>query len=122
DTKLRASSELPHPRVTTVSAKEAYESVLANAGATRPKRDPVDARVVAGVRSATGHIIDSTAQVGGWPEMASAPPPFDCDRDGMPDEGEKAHGLDPANPADASLDRDKDGYTNLEEYLNELAR
>jgi pectate lyase len=122
DASLRASSELPHPPVTTVSANEAYESVLANAGATKPKRDAVDARVVAGVRNATGRIIDSTAEVGGWPEMASAPPPADSDRDGMPDEWEKAHGLDPASPADALLDRDGDGYTNLEEYLNELAR
>lgn len=29
-------------------------------------------------------------------------------------------GLDPTNPADRNADRDGDGYTNLEEYLNHL--
>jgi hypothetical protein len=38
----------------------------------------------------------------------------------MPDAWERAHGLDAANPADGPRDRDGDGYTNLEEYLNSL--
>jgi len=41
---------------------------------------------------------------------------FDSDRDGMPDEWEIDHGLDPNNPADANLDHDNDGLTNLNEY------
>jgi hypothetical protein len=40
----------------------------------------------------------------------------DTDRDGMPDDYEKSIGLDHKNPADAALDRDNDGITNLEEY------
>jgi len=28
--------------------------------------------------------------------------------------------LDPRNPADGAADRDGDGYTNVEEYLNGL--
>lgn len=43
---------------------------------------------------------------------------LDSDGDGMPDEWELAHGLDPNNPADASLDPDNDGLTNLQEYYN----
>lgn len=39
----------------------------------------------------------------------------DCDEDGMGDEWEWAHGLDPANPADADWDADGDGLTNLQE-------
>jgi hypothetical protein len=38
------------------------------------------------------------------------------------DAREKAHGLNPRDASDASADRDGDGYSNLEEYLNELAR
>lgn len=45
---------------------------------------------------------------------------FDTDRDGMPDTWEQAHGLNPA-VADNNDDFDADGYTNVEEYLNELA-
>jgi Bacterial TSP3 repeat len=43
--------------------------------------------------------------------------PLDTDGDGMPDSWEKAHGLDPNDPSDASRDDDGDGFTNLQEYL-----
>jgi hypothetical protein len=47
--------------------------------------------------------------------------PRDSDGDGMPDEWERQHGLNPNNPADGALDKNGDGYTNVEEYLNSLA-
>jgi hypothetical protein len=40
--------------------------------------------------------------------------------DGMPDEWERAGGLDPTDPGDGNRDRNQDGYTNLEEYLGSL--
>ncbi len=40
----------------------------------------------------------------------------DSDGDGIPDDWEIAHGLDPNNPIDALEDPDGDGLTNLEEY------
>ncbi len=107
--------------VHTHSALEAFALVLADAGASRPKRDPVDARLVSDVRHRTGKVIDSQTDVGGWPELKSAPPPADSDKDGMPDEWETSHGLDPKDPHDHALDRDRNGYTNIEEYLNSLA-
>jgi hypothetical protein len=36
----------------------------------------------------------------------------------MPDAWEQSNGLKSADPADGNLDPDRDGYTNLEEYLN----
>jgi hypothetical protein len=45
---------------------------------------------------------------------------WDTDQDGMPDWWETAHGLDP-NIADNNGDFDTDGYTNVEEYINEIA-
>jgi hypothetical protein len=48
----------------------------------------------------------------------SMPAPADSDHDGMPDEWETAHGLNPKDASDAQADPDKDGYTNLEEYFN----
>lgn len=105
----------------TEDAVTAYKRVLADVGANRPKRDPVDARLVNDVANGTGRIIDDETEVGGWPELKSAPAPADADKDGMPDEWETTRGLNRKDPADGARDRDGDGYTNLEEYLNELA-
>ena len=40
----------------------------------------------------------------------------DDDADAMPDLWEQAHGLDPWSGADAGLDADLDGFTNIQEY------
>jgi hypothetical protein len=102
------------------TAADAEAAVLARAGAG-PVRDAVDARIIDGVRSRSGRIIDSQSQVGGWPELAAGSPWIDGDEDGMPDDWERAHGLDPADAADGPADRDGDGWTNLEDWLNALA-
>ena len=115
DAEISVDGDVPH----TQSAKEAYETVLAKSGASLV-RDAADARLVKGVQDRTNRMIDSQEQVGGWPELKSKPAPIDRDRDGMPDQWEKDHGLDPDDGSDGSGDRDKDGYTNLEDYLNDL--
>ena len=108
----------PAALVQTSSAKDAYPAVLATVGASLPRRDSVDARIIDSVRQRKGSIIDSQQQVGGWPELKGAKPSIDSDDDGMPDDWERAHGLNPHDPSDGAADKDKDGYTNLEEYLN----
>ncbi len=40
----------------------------------------------------------------------------DDDNDGMPDTWENKYGLKPKDPTDAAKDKDKDGYTNKEEF------
>ncbi len=42
--------------------------------------------------------------------------PRDSDSDGMPDEWENAHKLNPLDPEDAKIDTDKDGFANIEEF------
>lgn len=106
--------------ITTQLPDAALTLVLANAGATQPQRDAVDTRVVQDVQNGTGAIIDSQTQVGGWPTLAAGTPPTDTDHDGMPDSWETSHGLNPNSASDGSLDRDSDGYTNVEEYINSL--
>ncbi|MFD2718254.1 polysaccharide lyase family 1 protein [Hymenobacter monticola] len=121
--------------VTTETAEAAYQSVLAGAGAIVPVRDAVDARIVQETRTgtATGSspggsatygqrqgIIDSQADVGGWPEYRGGTAPPDADHDGMPDAWETTHGLNPADARDRNS-TGSSGYTHLEEYLNSLA-
>lgn len=135
----RVSSRYSAPPITTTSAEQAFEDVLAASGAihgltcdgtwfNRP--DAVDVRIVESVRNGTrGHSIprDQTVQqlgfisdpsdVGGWPQLEPGTSCADADSDGMPDVWEQANGLDP-NVDDSAGDVDGDGYTNLEEFLN----
>ena len=117
----RVAKSFPAPEIKTTSAPAALAEVLASVGATRPVRDAVDQRIIQSVRDRTGRIIDSPKQVGGWPEYQTAPAPADTDGDGMPDEWERAQNLNPNDPSDAKVDRNGDGYTNLEDYLNDDA-
>ncbi len=128
--------------VTILPTDEAYEFVLNNVGASFPKRDAVDARIVKSVRTgkaiyakdAREHqplyvkrrlpadsykmgIITDPQQVGGLPEYEGKPY-LDTDGDGMPDLWEKRYGLDPNDPSDAVQDMNGDGYTNIEKYIN----
>ena len=141
---MRVNKPLPMPDITIIPAEKAYAYVLDNAGATLPKRDPVDTRVIEQVRtgkiaykegvplpttqfehrrlpidSYKKGIITDPIQVGGYPTYAGKPY-TDTDKDGMPDDYEKKNGLDPKNAADASQAKTKDGYTNIENYLNSL--
>lgn len=144
---IRVNEPLPLPHVTVIPAQEAYQYVLANVGATLPKRDAVDARIVEEVRtgkivyakdakpstkspyikrrlpedSYKQGIITDPAQVGGYPTYKGTPYK-DSDNDGMPDAWETKNGLNPKSAADASLDRNKDGYTNIEEYLDSVVK
>ncbi|HEY6101217.1 MAG TPA: cytochrome c3 family protein, partial [Anaeromyxobacter sp.] len=77
---------------------------------------PVDAAATPG-----GHLLVTSTRTGrveSYALQGAAPLtcPGDSDCDGMPDWWEIAHGLDPFNPADAFLDPDGDGLTNLDEY------
>jgi hypothetical protein len=106
------------------TALGAFETVLAQAGATLPKRDAVDRRVTASVRTgkvtSSSGIVNHPREVGGYPDYSFSPDevPVDSDHDGMPDTWETKYQLDPAQASDGSTDNDGDGYTNVEEYLN----
>lgn len=111
--------------VTTQTAENAYNLVLTNAGCIAPARDAVDVRVVNQIltgkyeKSADG-IIDTVEQAGGWPFLKQGKILKDSDGDGIPDEWEIAHGLNPNDPSDANGDYNGDGYTNIEKYINSL--
>ncbi|WP_435418779.1 hypothetical protein WAB17_04205 [Parerythrobacter aurantius] len=95
-------------------ALQGVRDTLSFAGAW--PRDAADQRAINNFRNCSGRIIDSPTDVGGWPALANANPYPDADMDGMDDAWETATGL-----TDAIADADGDGFTNLEEFLNELA-
>lgn len=69
-------------------------------------------------RSVTGNGNDPANWGAGLPNPGSVSiQPLDRDGDGLPDEWELAHGLDPADPSDAAADSDGDGMSNLAEFL-----
>jgi hypothetical protein len=148
--KIRSSEPYPGSYLEIQPAEEAYEYVLANAGATRPKRDAVDERIINMVRTGAVQtkpgediaemlrkvdfsdqvireitrlvemgIITDVGQVGGYPQYRGEPY-ADADKDGMPDGWETKHGLNPNNASDAAEDKNGDGYTNIEDFLNGL--
>lgn len=128
---LRVDAEYVVAPVMTDTAEVAFERILAGAGASM-SRDSVDQRIIHEMRTGTAThgnsfdgggngIIDSPEDVGGWPALRSTPAPDDADHDGMPDSWEAEQGLNPQDGMDGAADRDGDGYTNLEDYLNSLA-
>ena len=82
----------------------------------------MDKRIIENIAKGKGKLIDSQDDVGGWDRYPAVrrPDDWDTDRDGIPNTWEKSHGLDPKDPADRNADKDGNGYTNLEEYLNSL--
>jgi pectate lyase len=109
--------------VSTETAAEAFTNVLLYAGAIRPKRDSHDERIIREVRTGKttfgNGIISSQTEVGGWPKLLSAQPQQDTDNDGMPDEWERRFNPKGDLSLQSSQDLDGDGYTNVEEYLNQ---
>ncbi|HJX71005.1 MAG TPA: hypothetical protein VJ346_03605 [Bacteroidales bacterium] len=127
---VKAQLPFEHVPINQQTAREAFESVLMHAGASLV-RDSVDKRIIRETRTGTASfgtrfrgggkgIIDSQDDVGGWPELISILPPGDTDLDGMPDEWELKHNLDPENSSDGALLMLNPLYTNLEVYINSL--
>lgn len=133
--KIKMDEPAPTGQVTTHSAAEAYEKVLANVGASL-YRDEIDARYMEEAKTGTATykgsitnspgIIDKVSDVKGYTEAnfgtGTRPADFDTDKDGIADEWEKSNGLNPNDASDAitySLD-EKGYYTNIEVYANSL--
>jgi hypothetical protein len=113
-----------------ISADQAYWQILTSVGCSL-ERDSIDDALIKSVSERTGNLInsqeelrDSSGKLAGIDDVPEnhRPADFDTDRDGMPNEFEEAHSLDPANPADGNgTQLSEAGYTNLEVYVNGLA-
>jgi hypothetical protein len=142
--KVRVDKPFPMVPVTMTSAQEAYKSILENAGATLPHRDPVDLRIVKVVKTgkvwspgemitptpmkgltkndvgtAGNGIITDISQIGGYPEYKGEPSK-DIGADGIPLWWKNKFKLDANDVALAQKDLSGDGYTVIEKFLNGL--
>lgn len=88
--------------LTLRSSEEVPDWVMAHAGAIPTDRDETDARVVRNVAEGNGCIIDSQEEVGGFPSPTPVTRVAEV-------------------PERPNADDDGDGYTNIEEWLHELA-
>jgi hypothetical protein len=110
-------------------AEAAYARVISKAGASL-WRDAIDTRITQAVVHRTGSLIDSQDSLRGLDgklpgiddlQSNQRPTNFDTDGDGMSDAFEREHGLNPNDAADGnSTNLSKEGYTNLEVYINSL--
>lgn len=146
--KIKVEEPFGHAFIDIMPAQQAYQYVLANAGATLPKRDAVDQRIIESVRTGKVDVkvepdLKEKLSKVRFPEstiekiLELAPkgiitdpaqvggypkyegsPVKDSDSDGMPDDWETQYGLNPNDASDASKDLSGDGYTNIEKYLN----
>ena len=129
------------------TADEAYQKVIKQAGASLPRYDENDARILSGAKlgvidspyditlkdhdvfaalyegdqAADNKEIDVTC----YPRLQPTEEEFanqvtDTDGDGLPDSYETEKGLDPNNPADGQA-LTESGYSNLELFLNGVA-
>ncbi|HUP77118.1 MAG TPA: PhoPQ-activated protein PqaA family protein [Pirellula sp.] len=128
---LEIDAPAPTPAIRLVDAQDAYDLVLNNAGCW--PRDRVTKRTIEEVRSRAGawgrngplEPTDAWFLEGLMPVEASQ----DTDGDGMPDNWERSHGLNPKDAADAvkivgestSDGKRHQNYSYVEFYLNELA-
>ncbi len=133
---IRLEKPILYEQVTTHSAAQAFTQVLDYAGASL-HRDALDEVMVSDARNGTTTYTGNGCKKGiinsqddlkpanassdwtPWPSLYSTTAPLDTDKDGMPDEWERANGLNIDN-ADDGKEKASNGYTHLENYLNSL--
>ncbi len=96
------------------TAEEAFEDVLATVGASLPRRDSIDARIVNDVRNGTGRIINQEEEVGGLTSITSEERKFE-----IPAEWKAENNMGDAKETDIVNDGEFAGYTWIEAYVND---
>lgn len=113
--------------ITSDAVSELEDKLLGSVGASHrlnekgelvPNRDTVDLRLIDDYIDETGDLIEDESEVGGLPYIAPGDPYPDEDKDGMSDVWESLVGLNPNDSKDGNSDRNGDGVTNIEEFLD----
>ena len=131
---MRLAKPLDAGIVTTHTAEQAYDLVLAHAGCSK-QRDIIDIRIIEETQNGTATYIGSVTKgaenapglidlpvdvkpegsTGAWPELSNGGVTADELRD--------TDGLNPKDASDGvTTTLSKEGYTNLEVYMNSLVK
>lgn len=99
------------------------DAILQQAGATYPRRDAIDARIVAEVEKGLGRYINTEHEVGGYVSPFGVieeqhPATYDTNQNGIEDDWEKKNKI--WDTVDAYKTVTDKGYTWLELYINSL--
>lgn len=127
---IKVTTPFPNLGLTNLqSATAAYNDVLLDVGATLPSRDTLDQRIILNVINRTGRLIDVQGgfprgtpyanTVTAWPTLKTGNVSTDSDLDGMPNWWENLNGLNQNLASDRAI-ISANGYTNLENYLNNI--
>ncbi|MFT3981945.1 MAG: hypothetical protein QM687_15875 [Ferruginibacter sp.] len=119
---VQAKQNIPPVKVTTSSPAEALQAIIRSAGNSL-HRDEVDKRLIGYLQSTgtTGMIVKNEQEAGGQPPVKNGAVLKDSDGDGIPDKAEQKMKLNAKNKKDAAIIQSS-GYSNLELYLNDLAK
>jgi len=123
--------------VTTQTALHAYKMVLSDVGANQPFFDNHDTRMINETLMGTYRTVGSVTNKKGFPDHHNDSGGYetytevhraenwDSDHDGLPDWWENIHGLNPNSApgdfSDSNADTDRDGFTQLDNYLQWMA-
>ncbi len=100
--------------VTTQTSEETYDTLLNHVGASLPRRDETDARIISEVRNGQGRIIDNEAEVGGVMQYEAVYRQFE-----IPQDWKDANSMGNAYEGDIVPSGRWIGYTWIEAYVNE---
>lgn len=100
---------------TSETAEQAYDAVLSDVGATLPKRDAIDARIINDVKNQTGRIINNADEVGGFIQTETTTRTFE-----IPSDWKTANGMGSSvKETDIVSSGIWAGYTWIEAYVND---
>ena len=138
--EIKSETPIEYVYTTTHNYADTWNNVTNYAGASL-RRDELD-KTIASEAKNKYRQYDSPASTGsgldkgfintqtdvkgltggdGWPKLNAGTAKTDTDGDGIPDEWEKANGLNPNDPTDGAKIT-ADGYSNLEHYINSLVQ
>lgn len=113
-TVLESPVDMGEYSVPYSTPEEAYDKILSDAGASLPKRDAIDARIVDDVKHQTGRIINNADEIAGLIPTEEIHRTFE-----IPEDWKAENNMGSASETDIVENGKYKGYTWIEAYVND---